>query len=67
MTYTFEFIDERTKKPIDGGQVAKTWYGMTEEKMIFLAIGWACGLKARYKHPVVIVRDEKGTIVRMQH
>ena len=67
MTYTFEFIDARTGKPIDGGPVCNTWHELNEEQMRILAIGWSAGLKARYKHPVVVVRNESGMIVRRQY
>ena len=63
MDYTLEFVDARTGKPLKGRPVGRTWYGITEEQMHWLAIGHCMALYTKYKHPEVRVYDTDGRIV----
>lgn len=63
MNYTLELVDARTGKPLKGRPVAKTWYGITEEQMHWLAVGHCTALHAQYKNPEVRVYDDTGKLV----
>lgn len=63
MDYTLEFVDARTGKPLKGKPVGRTWYGITEEQVHWLAIGHCMALHTKYERPAVIVHDTTGRIV----